>query len=254
MKPSRYAKSLFTMETFSLWQLLEVAMLAPTEVVLDDVWVELEGALETGDATLKLQIAGEAISQLSDVFTLRSQMAFDEIEATTAHDGPVMALDEFDSYVRQTMQIDLDSHIEPIEKLGLPAQPSEHDDSQSLVGDVPKSVLLSVLDELRPEPITEEEQMKIIKSLSHGEDVPLWSKRLNAYLQKRDSTKPMTLLDLPKALGMPFAEVWLTLLLGDHDYQLRRTGDDFYSASDIEVVLKSDLEPLEVNELMLGEV
>ena len=52
---------------------------------------------------------------------------------------------------------------------------------------------------------------------------------------------------------MPFAEVWLTLLLGDHDYQLRRTGDDFYSASDIEVVPKSDLASIEVNELMLDE-
>jgi len=44
---------------------------------------------------------------------------------------------------------------------------------------------------------------------------------------------------------MPFAEVWLTLLLGDHDYQLRRTGDDFYSANDIEVVPKSDLGSIE---------
>ncbi len=246
MKPSSYAKSLFTTETFSLWQLLEVAMMAPTQVVLSDVWVELEGALETGDAALKLQIAGEAIAQISDVFTLRSQVAFDEIEATTAHDGPVMTLDAFDLYVRQTMQIDLEQYLEPIVPLvNLPVgllsegEPEIGGDG-SIVGEVTKASMLSViemLNQLQP-PISEDEQMQVIRALSHGEDVPLWSARLATYLQKRDSTKPMTLLDLPQALGMPFSEVWLGLLLGDHGYQLRRTGDDFYSAANIEVVLK----------------
>ncbi len=251
-KPSNLAKFLFTPETFRLWHLLEVGRLAPTEVVLGDIWVELECALETGDDCLQLQIAGEVITQISDVFTLRSQAAFDEIEATNAHDGPVMSLCEFDSYVRQTMQIDLEQHIEPLEKLelsDLEVDEPEISDDQSLVGNVTKELLLSVLDALHLEPpISEEAQMQAIKVLSHGEDIPLWSNRLNAYLSKRYSTgQPITLLDLPQALGMPIAEVWLGFLLGDHDYQLRRTGDDFYSANDIEVVLKGDLGALEVS-------
>jgi len=248
MKPPR---DLFTIKAFSLWQLLEVALLAPTEVVLDDVWVELESALETGSPLLQLQIAGEAIHQISEVFALRSQSAFDELEAVTAWDGPVMPSDAFAPYVRQTTQIEFDQHLEPIESLDdliaglfdeeIP-ESGEVDltAGDSIAGEVTKESMLSVLEMLNQlnSPMTEADQMKIIKSLSHGEDVPLWSSKLIAYLQKRDSTKPMTLLDLPQALGMPFAEVWLTLLLGEHDYQLRRTGDDFYSATDIEVVLK----------------
>lgn len=237
----------------NLWHLLEVAERHPAEADFGDIWTELDAAMEIQDSCLQLQIAGDAIARISDVFAQRSDLAFQDLEAAAAHDGPIMSLDEFDRYVRQSMQIDLNDYIESIASLpGLPLdqdltnKPStESDDDDSLVREVSKSALLDVLDRLTlPPPITEAEQIQQIKSLSHGENVPLCSSQLKTYLRTAlsSSNRSIALLDLPKALGMPIAEVWLGFLLGDHDYQLRRTSDDdFYSADYIEVVLKSDL-------------
>jgi hypothetical protein len=244
-------------QIYSLLELLKLAESDPAGAVLEDLWTELDGIFEFDKPQIQLQVAGDAITRITDIFAQRSTLAFQELEATTAQDGPVMKLDQFDRYVRQTMQIDLEQYLEPIAKLlGLSTDQDACDletdgSDNTIAGEVPKSALLQVLEALHQlqSPITEDQQMQQIKSLSHGEDIPLWSSRINAYLHQvlGSSDRTVTLYDLPSALGMPLTEVWLGFLLGDHDYQLQRTGEDFYSAAHIEVILKSDSTALKID-------
>ena len=97
----------------------------------------------------QLQVAAEAIAQITQVFCDRSKLAFEELEATHSDEGPVMSIDAFDRYVRQTMEVNFEQFIEPLESL--PRKVSERqnlpDENGSVVGDLDQVALLRALDE-----------------------------------------------------------------------------------------------------------
>jgi hypothetical protein len=68
-----------------VWEAIKVAASEPEEADLGLLWQEVEAAIFQGKGTAnvnlgclgRLQVAGEAISQITDLFELRSQLAFD---------------------------------------------------------------------------------------------------------------------------------------------------------------------------------
>lgn len=247
-----------------LYSSLQTALESPEAVDLGCLWEEVEAAIVDLDCPAQLQVAGDAISKIAAVFAARSELAFADLTAAATQEGPVMRLEEFSGYVRQTMQIDLEQYIEPIPMLDVPAQPAapwsawhelsvEQEDEFSVVSEVSASVLeewIGLLQGLTD--VGEAAQMEKIKDLSHGEDIEAWAKELHTMVKKlRKRKQKLSFLDLVDAVMQARQEqtlqecssdVWLAFLLGDHPYQLRRTADDFYSASGIEVVMKDCLD------------
>ncbi|RUT02001.1 hypothetical protein DSM107010_63790 [Chroococcidiopsis cubana SAG 39.79] len=152
-------------------------MTEPEDADLASLWQEVEAAIVDLDCSSQLQVAGEAIVQITDVFEVRSLRAFEEIQATTSHDGPVMPSDAFDRYVRQTMQIDFEPYIEPLTNLPRKApQLSNVDGIQSIVAPVDRHALIDAL--AKTELIDPEVAYRQAISVSHEEDVSQWGQRL----------------------------------------------------------------------------
>lgn len=234
---------------------LQDAISAPQDVELETLWEWFDLAIADLDDQAKLKVAGEAIFQIAAVFAAKTGMALEEVMASASQDGPEMRLDEFDCYVRQTMQIDLEQYIEPISSLDVPDCPitpwsawqelqARQAVESSVINEISTSVLeewIGLLQELTD--VSEEAQIEKIKELSHGEDIEAWSARLINCLKKlrrRHKQRPISFLDVLQALRLPPAEtseIWLAFLLGDHPYQLQRIAHDFYSVVGIEVVI-----------------
>lgn len=68
-----------------LWELLKEATIAPDAADLQQLLNGLDEALLALDTTGQLQVAGEAISQLTQVVCDRSSLAFEELEATNTN-------------------------------------------------------------------------------------------------------------------------------------------------------------------------
>jgi hypothetical protein len=222
--------------------------------VLSDLWQELDVAMIDLDDQSLLKVAGDVIAQIAAIFAVKTGMSLEEVIASATPDGPVMRLDEFEGYVRQTMQIDLEQYIEPVPSLEVPQSPEYSDTAwhtfqgyhameSSIVSDVSTSTLedwIKLLQTLTDR--SEGAEMEKIKQLSHGEDIEAWSEQLRVCLEKllaqRNKNRVIAFLDLVQNMKMPASEVWLAFLLGEHGYQLRRKNEDFYSASGIEIILK----------------
>jgi hypothetical protein len=202
-----------------VWEAIKVAASEPEEADLGLLWQEVEAAIFQGQGFAnrnlgclgRLQVAGEAISQITDLFELRSQLAFESIQAVGSDDGPMMSGDCFDRYVRQSMQIDFDVHIERLSSL--PRKVSEFSESEvdevcSVVAEIDRKVLLATI---LPDPVDPETAYKEAIGLAHDEDVSAWGAAISARLEEWG--QPMSLVELQGSIGMPLVQVWLALLL-----------------------------------------
>jgi hypothetical protein len=229
-----------------VWEAIKVAASEPEEADLGRLWQEVEETIFQGKGANvnlgclgRLQVAGEAISQITDLFELRSQLAFESIQAVGSDDGPVMAGDAFDRYVRQTMQIDFDIYIEPLSSLprkvcvaGDPQRSefseSEVDEVRSIVTEIDRKVLLEAI---LPEPVDPETAYKEAIGLAHDEDVSAWGAAISARLEEWG--EPVSLLALQGAIKMPLVQVWLALLLNGMTLEQR---GDFYQTEQVWVL------------------
>ncbi len=123
----------------------------------------------------------------------------------------------------------------------------------SVISEVSQSVLEDWRGLLEGLPdLSEKQKMEEIHDLSHGEEIEAWSKELRLIVEKlrKRKKKNLPFLDLVYALKRHkdqtlktcSSELWLTFLLGDHPYQLRRKAHDFYSVIGIEVVMNDCLD------------
>jgi hypothetical protein len=219
-----------------VWAAIKVAASEPEEADLGLLWQEVEAAIFQGKGTAnvnlgclgRLQVAGEAISQITDLFELRSQLAFESIQAVGSDDGPVMSGDAFDRYVRQTMQIDFDIYIEPLSSLPRKVSEfseSEVDEVRSIVTEIDRKVLLEAI---LSEPVDPETAYKEAIGLAHDEDVSAWGATISARLEEWG--EPVSLLALQGAIEMPLVQVWLALLLNGMTLEQR---GDFYQTEQV---------------------
>lgn len=221
----------------NLWASLREAAQLPEEAALPDLWQLLDVTLADLETLEQLRVAAEAIARIAEVFQERSVRIFEELEAATSDDGPVMPTDAFDRYVRQTMQVDLEQFIEP--PVSLPRKPpqrspQEEAEEQSVVGVIDQMALLQALDaQMSQEPgLTEAEVFNRAMAVAHEEDVSAWVEAIAQWMQA-DATPAISLLELQRSLKMPLVQVWLALLLGE--YRLEQRGE-FYETQQLWVL------------------
>ncbi|GAP99886.1 hypothetical protein NIES2104_64520 [Leptolyngbya sp. NIES-2104] len=216
-----------------LWKVLEEAAQSPETAELDQLWREVEASIVDLECAGQLQVAGEAISQITAVFAARSQRAFEEILATASQDGPIMSEAAFDQYVRQTMQIEFDEYIEPLDRLPRKSISISENESQSIVAEVEPARLIEALHEVM-QVVDPEVAYEQALALAHEEDVSQWGAAIQAWLSQRDQAVP--LVRLQRSIKMPLVQVWLALLLNGFAIQQR---GEFYDLEQVWILQSS---------------
>ena len=208
-----------------LWDVLSTARQTPEDANLPMVFELLDLTLVDLDTRSQLRVAGEAVCQIADLFCDRSSFLFEELHSRAVNGEPIMADDAFDRYVRQSMVVDFDQFIEPLQSLPRKA-PEYTKNGNSIVGAIDKEVLIQALEQESLLSFKDEFEQAI--STAHAEDVSSWVEAIAQYIENNFS--PMRLIDLQAALPLSMVEIWLGLLLGD--FKLEQRGE-FYNASEI---------------------
>ncbi|OIP71583.1 MAG: hypothetical protein AUK48_12270 [Oscillatoriales cyanobacterium CG2_30_44_21] len=208
-----------------LWDFISTARKTPNDANLPMVFQLLNLTLVDLDMRSQLRVAGEAICQIADLFCDRSNFLFEEIHSRTVNGEPIMANDAFDRYVRQSMVVDLEQFIEPLQSLPrkIP-EPTKH--GNSMVDTIEKEVLIQALEQ--ESLLSCEEKFEQAISTAHAEDVSAWIEAIAHCVATNFS--PIRLMDIQSALPLSMVEIWLGLLLGD--FKLEQRGS-FYNASEI---------------------
>ena len=208
-----------------LWDVLSTARQTPEDANLPMVFKLLDLTLVDLDTRSQLRIAGEAVCQIADLFSDRSNFLFEELHSRAVKGEPIMADEAFDRYVRQSMVVDFEQFIEPLPSLPR-KNPEQAQNGNSIVGAIDKEVLIQALEQESLLSVEEEFEQAI--STAHAEDVSAWVEAIAQYIENNFS--PMRLIDLQAALPLSMVEIWLGLLLGD--FKLEQRGE-FYNASEI---------------------
>ena len=222
-----------------LWTALRDASADPIAAEFPLIWQALDKFLPSLSITHQLEIASRAIAQVTDIFETQAGLIFEALEATATLNGPTMAVDAFDRYVRQSMEIDFEDYIEAVpspERLPRTDR-SPEDKFYSQVKSIDKSELIAALHEeiLLSDAIVPESAM----SVAHGEDISVWIELIRSKLdQMNGATEFQYLL---AHINLEWVELWLGLLLGG--YELSRgierfqKPEDFYSLTDLWIKL-----------------
>jgi hypothetical protein len=217
-----------------LWEILLEAKENPQSVEWYNIWQALDTALVDLDIFEQLALAGEAVSQMSLIFQSRSKLAFEELDALTSDEGPVMASDAFAQFVRQSMHIDFSEFIEPRKPDGRkPYEKQGLDDITSVAVAVDKQDLLDVLEDWKVSPVLGTEDVDSVLAVSHAENVSDWVKVIAQYFvaARVDTVSWSELCD---NITISPVEIWLGLLLGN--FVLRQTeGVGLHSFYDSEI-------------------
>lgn len=174
-------------------------------------------------------------------------MAFEELEATASDDGPVMPQDVFEyasrraagndmcgrRYVRQTMEVDFEQFIEPLESLSRKARERQErsDEAGSVVGELDQAALFQALDEhLSQYPgLAEVEAFNQAMGIAHDEDVSAWVGTISKWMVEQQAAM-IPLVQLQQAVGLPLIQLWLASLLGGFAIEQR---GEFYETQPI---------------------
>lgn len=218
-----------------IWDLLEEAKEEPFEVDWDVLWDGLDMSLVGLGVSEQLQVASIALLQMVEVFRIRSMETFEELEAYTSNDGPVMGDGDFATFVRQFVDIDFDDFIEPlISPVPRTYTSGEGRDNQTIVEVVDREVLLENIEESQ-ERRTQEEVTSAIE-IAYSENVSEWIEAITNYFIVA-STKTATWSELQNNLNIASVEILLGLLLGNFD--LSQVQNEFNSFYDCEILIET---------------
>lgn len=223
-----------------LWEILQEGKENPQSVEWCEIWEALDTALVDLDISAQLALAGEAVCQMSLIFESRSKLAFEELDAITSDEGPVMASDAFAQFVRQSMHVDFSDFIEPRKPDG--RKPYEHrgdNDITSVVVAVDKQDLLDVLEDFQASSALEVEDMDSVLTLSHAENVSDWVSAIAEYFIVARAGV-VSFSELCDEITIPRVEIWLGLLLGNF-VLMRDDGEGLHSFYDSEILIKTQL-------------
>jgi hypothetical protein len=243
-----------------LFEHLQEAISFPQEAQLLELLQEFDAAMLELEERHQLEVAADAILQLATIVHARYVGVIEQVKVqSTGLKDPVVPIDFFDRFVRQSMLVNFEQFIEPIPLLPSPA-PLEENWSMpdhffmkylseaEMVDAIHESMIDdagALLDAL-PDRNVEQPDFNAIVHLSHGEEIQGWTDALVAMMEKLQHRKygAVSLLDLIFMLKTSRIEskrkeclidLWLAFLLGNHDYRLRRTAHDFYSPVGIQV-------------------
>ena len=201
---------------------LNLAENTPEQGSIHEICDELESAIAHLNLPLyqKLEAAGNIVSRIAGVYDQKANKLLDSWEfAGQPAVFPVIEVDDLDSYVRQSMSINVDAFLEPSSRRKGSKNKSDKqpDFNRSVVQIVEKSAALHLVD---------------ILELA-GNDSPIqWSQAIAEWIEQQDGMEVVTTLpELCESLNLVPVEVWLGLLLGNfqnHKVSLRQNG--FYQS------------------------
>jgi len=227
-----FEKSQVKQLELSLWNVLRSAIADPAAAELSTIWQALDGALLDLPIVAQLEMSSRAIAEVTDIFEVQAGLIFELLDATATMDGPTMASDAFDRYVRQSMEIDFDDYIEKLEPLErMPrsntSQPQD-DEFYSQVQSVDKTTLIESLHEEIT--LSDAAVRESVMSVAHGEDVSEWLAIIRSYAlnEPLDGNSIIEFQHLLKQLKLQWVELWLGLLLGGYELIRDETCDNFY--------------------------
>ena len=129
------------------------------------LWQGLEEAIAHSDSNEQLLVAGDAITQIVEVYVKRAKSILDSLEVNDdSGEGPVLDEDFLSGLMRQSMSLDLSDLMEEFN--------FESESSPALVGSV-----VSVLDRKDAKAIARKARAarrKALKDLAEKEDIPKW--------------------------------------------------------------------------------
>jgi hypothetical protein len=223
--PSGHVPSILQL---SLWDLLAEATRVPLDTQLWMLFEDLDEAIVNLSIDQQIFVAGEGLARVGEIVGLRAEIHLQEINYLLhPEQEPVMALDVFDRYVRQSMVVDLEQFC------AAPELP-EVERGYVRVAMEPMSE-----EEVRVEVIAalHDEELESPFALAHDEDIGGWSARIGNCLVGCGGL--MGFWSIVEVTGLAPVEVWLGLLLGTGSLMQRSGGGDdegFYRRDGIFVV------------------
>jgi hypothetical protein len=206
-----------------LWQELKAAVATPQAADLKRLCELLDWAIARLPESQQLAVAGEAIVQIAQVHTLRFDSlieGWEETDPLLEEALPVLSLETIESWIRQSMSVDLDAFVEQ-PKSSRNREKLDCSPTDSVLAIVEPEVILQMVEEM--EAHSESEQ--IIRQLAGEEDPARWSAAIVQWMRTNPSHS-IQMTDLLRELGMPWVEIWLGLLLGEFELEPR---GDFYT-------------------------
>jgi hypothetical protein len=218
----------------SLWDLLAEATRVPLDAQLWMLFEDLDEAIIGLSIDQQIFVAGEGLARVGEIVGLRAEIHLQEINYLLHPDQePVMALDAFDRYVRQSMVVDLEQFC------AAPELPEvERGYARSVVEPISE-------EEMRAEVVAalHDEEPESPFALAHDEDFGGWSARIEDCLVECGGS--MGFWSIVEVTGLKPVEIWLGLLLGAGALMERSEGGDdegFYRRDGI-LVLGIDHHP-----------
>ena len=205
-----------------LWGDLKTALKSPESADMELLWQGLEDAISLQDTNKQLLVAGDAISQIVEVFVLRAKGILDSLDVTDDSDGPILGDDFLSGLMRQSMTMDLSNLMEDL----------TFDDVESSPVNVGSQV--SVLDRKEARALARKARAamrKALKGLAERENIPKWQSAIANWIGQQGGKK-VSLWQLQQALGMPIVEVWLGLLHSPTPYQWDGQGEFYRDVRD----------------------
>ena len=96
-----------------LWGDLKTALTEPESADMQLLWRSLEQAIAYQDSNQQLLVAGDAITQIVEVYVKRAKSILDSLEVNDdSSEGPVLDEDFLSGLMRQSMSLDLSDLME----------------------------------------------------------------------------------------------------------------------------------------------
>ena len=215
----------------SLWDLLDAAQVEETEGDLVNIWTALEAEVATRETIEdKLIVSAQTIEQVTQVFFERALLTFEQLDARVSREGPEMPNDAFDRYVRQSMEVEFDDYIEPLD--ALPRKPVEAIDREASV--ITENMNLGTLLALIGEEETSKDSAEMIRTLAGDDDPKHWIRTIRECLDAYPDGR--SFLSMQQEAQLELVEAWLGTLLGQ--IQMNQVGEgDFYAGDRLWVKL-----------------
>jgi hypothetical protein len=208
--------------TIDLWQELKHGLAAPQSANLKQLCELLDWAIAQLPENQQLEVAGQAIEQMAEIYALRFNLLigiWEDVDPLVEKALPVLDLEALEAWVRQSMSVDLDALVEQPKSTRNRKKPIP-DGTDSVVAVVEPEVILQMVEQIEAD-----EQSQMIRQLSGEEDPIRWAATIAQWMEVNRSYQPTSLTSLFRELPMPWVEIWLGLLLGQ--FELEQVGE-FY--------------------------
>ncbi len=180
-----------------LWSDLKTALTQPESADMKLLWQGLEDAIAYQDTNGQLLVAGDAITQIVEVYVKRAKGILDSLEMNDdSSKGPVLDEDFLSGLMRSSMSLGLSDLMEEFT--------FEVESSPALVGSV-----VSVIDRKEARVIARKARAamrKALLELAEKEDIFKWQNAIAHWINQHQGEK-VSLKQLQQALAMPLVEV-----------------------------------------------